>query len=90
MIIKARINDPDLDVDETCILVMKNAGPKSYPGMAEVGNMGLLIKDFSQRYYRHGSYFRRTYEWNCVWQQSFYMLPLKLLAGGPFGRSSKW
>ncbi|MCP5688471.1 dihydroxy-acid dehydratase, partial [Klebsiella pneumoniae] len=25
---KARINDPDLDVDETCILVMKNAGPK--------------------------------------------------------------
>ncbi|ENW4434314.1 IlvD/Edd family dehydratase [Acinetobacter baumannii] len=41
---KARINDPDLDVDETCILVMKNAGPKDYPGMAEVGNMGLPPK----------------------------------------------
>ncbi|KQD35611.1 dihydroxy-acid dehydratase [Acinetobacter baumannii] len=41
---KARINDPDLDVDETCILVMKNAGPKGYPGMAEVGNMGLPPK----------------------------------------------
>ncbi|WP_245135408.1 IlvD/Edd family dehydratase [Acinetobacter nosocomialis] len=41
---KARINDPDLDIDETCILVMKNAGPKGYPGMAEVGNMGLPPK----------------------------------------------
>lgn len=41
---KARINDPNLDVDETCILVMKNAGPKGYPGMAEVGNMGLPPK----------------------------------------------
>lgn len=41
---KTRINDPELDVDETCILVMKNAGPKGYPGMAEVGNMGLPPK----------------------------------------------
>ncbi|MCG9513044.1 IlvD/Edd family dehydratase [Acinetobacter pittii] len=41
---KTRINNPDLDVDETCILVMKNAGPKGYPGMAEVGNMGLPPK----------------------------------------------
>ena len=41
---KSRINDPDLDVDETCILVMKNGGPKGYPGMAEVGNMGLPPK----------------------------------------------
>ena len=41
---KARIIDPDLDVDETCILVLKNAGPKGYPGMAEVGNMGLPPK----------------------------------------------
>ncbi|WP_417663337.1 IlvD/Edd family dehydratase [Pseudomonas sp.] len=41
---KARINDPDLDVDESCVLVLKNAGPKGYPGMAEVGNMGLPPK----------------------------------------------
>ncbi|MEZ5536643.1 MAG: L-arabinonate dehydratase [Thiolinea sp.] len=41
---KARINDEDLDVDENCILVMKNCGPKGYPGMAEVGNMGLPPK----------------------------------------------
>jgi dihydroxy-acid dehydratase len=41
---KERIIDPDLDVDENSILVMKNCGPKGYPGMAEVGNMGLPPK----------------------------------------------
>ncbi|MGI9420007.1 MAG: IlvD/Edd family dehydratase [Geminicoccaceae bacterium] len=41
---KARIDDPNLDVDETCVLVLKNCGPKGYPGMAEVGNMGLPEK----------------------------------------------
>lgn len=41
---KARINDPDLDIDETCVMVLKNCGPKGYPGMAEVGNMGLPPK----------------------------------------------
>tara|TARA_R110000751_G_scaffold259709_3_gene359029 strand:- start:72183 stop:73925 length:1743 start_codon:yes stop_codon:yes gene_type:complete len=41
---KARINDEALDVDETCIMVMKNCGPRGYPGMAEVGNMGLPPK----------------------------------------------
>ena len=40
----ARIDDPDLDVDETCVLVLQNCGPKGYPGMAEVGNMGLPAK----------------------------------------------
>jgi L-arabonate dehydrase len=41
---KKRINDPELDVDENSILLMKNCGPKGYPGMAEVGNMGLPPK----------------------------------------------
>ncbi|SDX06745.1 L-arabinonate dehydratase [Roseicitreum antarcticum] len=41
---KARIEDPDLDIDETCVMVLKNCGPKGYPGMAEVGNMGLPPK----------------------------------------------
>jgi L-arabonate dehydrase len=36
-----RINDPDLGADEDSILVLKNCGPRGYPGMAEVGNMGL-------------------------------------------------
>jgi dihydroxy-acid dehydratase len=39
-----RIDDPDLDIDETCIMVLKNVGPVGYPGMAEVGNMGLPMK----------------------------------------------
>src|SRR4249920_3677678 len=39
-----RIDDPNLDVDENCILVLKNCGPKGYPGMAEVGNMPLPPK----------------------------------------------
>lgn len=39
-----RIDDPDLDVDEQSILVLKNVGPKGYPGMAEVGNMAIPKK----------------------------------------------
>ena len=41
---KARIDDPDLDIDETCVMVLKNCGPKGYPGMPEVGNMALPRK----------------------------------------------
>ncbi len=41
---KARIDDEDLDIDETCVMVLKNCGPRGYPGMAEVGNMGLPPK----------------------------------------------
>lgn len=41
---KARINDPNLDIDENCIMVLKYCGPKGYPGMPEVGNMHLPQK----------------------------------------------
>ncbi len=41
---KAKIDDPNLDIDETSVMVLKNCGPKGYPGMAEVGNMGLPPK----------------------------------------------
>jgi L-arabonate dehydrase len=41
---RQRINDPALEVDENSVLVLKNCGPKGYPGMAEVGNMGLPPK----------------------------------------------
>jgi dihydroxy-acid dehydratase len=44
----ARIDDEDLDVDAQCILVLKNCGPKGYPGMAEVGNMPLPPKILRQ------------------------------------------
>lgn len=36
---KSRVDDPGLEVDETSVLVLKNVGPKGYPGMPEVGNM---------------------------------------------------
>ena len=39
-----KIDDPNLDVDQNSILVLKNCGPKGYPGMAEVGNMRLPQK----------------------------------------------
>ena len=41
---KERVDAPDLEVDENCVLVLKNSGPKGYPGMAEVGNMSLPAK----------------------------------------------
>jgi L-arabonate dehydrase len=39
-----RINDETLDIDENCVMVLKNCGPRGYPGMAEVGNMLLPPK----------------------------------------------
>src|SRR5712664_4166170 len=39
-----RIDDPKLDIDRNCVMVLKNCGPKGYPGMAEVGNMPLPPK----------------------------------------------
>ncbi|WP_406036481.1 dihydroxy-acid dehydratase [Micromonospora sp. NBC_00898] len=37
----ARVDDPDLDIDESCVMVLKGAGPRGYPGMPEVGNLPL-------------------------------------------------
>ncbi len=41
---KARIDDPDLDVDESCVMVLQGAGPRGYPGMPETGNLPLPPK----------------------------------------------
>jgi L-arabonate dehydrase len=41
---KTRIDDPDLDVDENSVLVLKHVGPRGYPGMPEVGNMSIPKK----------------------------------------------
>jgi L-arabonate dehydrase len=43
-----RIDDPELDIDKDSIMVLKNVGPKGYPGMAEVGNMSLPKKLLEQ------------------------------------------
>ncbi|MDB6001132.1 MAG: dihydroxy-acid dehydratase, partial [Rhizobacter sp.] len=45
---KARIVEPDLDITADSVMVMKNCGPRGYPGMAEVGNMGLPPKLLAQ------------------------------------------
>ena len=41
---KARIDRPDLEIDENSVMVLKGCGPKGYPGMPEVGNMPLPPK----------------------------------------------
>ena len=41
---RAEIDDPDLAIDENTILVLKNCGPKGYPGMPEVGDMPVPAK----------------------------------------------
>ncbi|MCW5750974.1 MAG: dihydroxy-acid dehydratase [Alphaproteobacteria bacterium] len=41
---KARIDDPKLDIDENCVMVLQGCGPKGYPGFPEVGNLPLPTK----------------------------------------------
>jgi dihydroxy-acid dehydratase len=45
---RARIDDPDLDVSADSVLVLRGCGPKGYPGMPEVGNMPLPRKLLEQ------------------------------------------
>ncbi len=45
---KSRIADPELAITPDSVMVLKNCGPKGYPGMAEVGNMGLPAKLLAQ------------------------------------------
>src|SRR5688572_33219274 len=40
----SRIDDPELDIDESCVIVLKTVGPVGYPGMPEVGNVDLPEK----------------------------------------------
>lgn len=43
-----RIDDQELDIDASSVMVLKNCGPRGYPGMAEVGNMPLPAKLLKQ------------------------------------------
>ena len=45
---RARIDDPELEITKDSVMVLKNVGPKGYPGMPEVGNMGLPKKLLDQ------------------------------------------
>jgi dihydroxy-acid dehydratase len=42
--LKARLDDPRLDVDEDSVLVLRGCGPRGYPGMPEVANLPLPTK----------------------------------------------
>ncbi len=44
----ARIDDPDLEITKDSVIVLKNVGPRGYPGMPEVGNVGLPKKVLEQ------------------------------------------
>ena len=45
---RARIDDPDLDIDADSVMVLRGCGPKGYPGMPEVANMPLPAKLLEQ------------------------------------------
>ena len=45
---RARLDDPDLDVTADSVLVLRGCGPRGYPGMPEVGNMPLPRKLLEQ------------------------------------------
>jgi hypothetical protein len=66
-----------LEVDENCVLVLKNAGPKGYPGFPEVGNLPLpkkildkgksrnvflYVVNIFSRNYGHGTHFGCPHE----------------------------
>ncbi|SFE57677.1 dihydroxy-acid dehydratase [Actinopolyspora alba] len=40
----AVVDDPELDVDADTVLVLRNSGPRGYPGMPEVGNLTIPRK----------------------------------------------
>lgn len=42
--LREKVEDDNLDIDETCVMVLKGAGPRGYPGMPEVGNFPLPRK----------------------------------------------
>lgn len=44
----ARIDDPDLEVDASTVMILRGCGPKGYPGMPEVSNMPLPPKLLEQ------------------------------------------
>jgi L-arabonate dehydrase len=46
--LKARLDDPNLDVDENCVLVLKNGGPVGAPGMPEWGNLPIPAKIYKK------------------------------------------
>ena len=59
---RARLDDPDLDVTEDSVLVLRGCGPRGYPGMPEVGNMPIPAKLLARGRAGHGADQRRPDE----------------------------
>ena len=57
-----RINDESLDIDENSVMVLKNCGPKGYPGMAEGGQHAAAAEVLRKGHQRHGARERRPHE----------------------------
>ncbi len=79
---KARIEDEALDIDETCVMVLKNCGPRGYPGMAEVGNMGLPPKVLRKGITDMVRISRRAHVGHRLWHRRAAHLP-EAARGGP-------
>ena len=62
-----RIDDPNLDIDENCVMVLKYVGPVGYPGMPEVGNMALPKKILEKGIKDMVRIIRWKNEWYCLW-----------------------
>jgi dihydroxyacid dehydratase/phosphogluconate dehydratase len=62
----SRIDDDTLDIDESCVMVLKNCGFRGYPGMAEVGNMLLTPKLPRKSVTDMVRISELSHEWYCV------------------------
>ena len=60
--LRRRIDDPALPMDERTVLVLRNCGPRGFPGMPEVGNLPIPAPDARSRHHRHGEDFGRPHE----------------------------
>ncbi len=58
---KSRIADEDLEIDESCVMVLKNCGPRGYPGMSEVGKHGPAAEAAAPGRHRHGAHLGRPH-----------------------------
>ena len=77
----ARIDDPDLDIDETCVMVLKYVGPVGYPGMPEVGNMALPKKILEKGINDMVRIIRWKNEWHCLWHCGIHVSPESAIGG---------
>ncbi len=65
----ARINRDDLDIDETCVMVLKYCGPKGYPGHGRGRQYGAAAEGAEEGHYRHDPHFRCAHVGHRLWHR---------------------